>query len=274
MLMSESKLPFEERIPIVLKIINEAKEPIGYTELHEKVKAATGIKISKHTLNKCLDYLLFNRQIEKNEIKGRGNPVKYSINHDSFVSKPNERIEAYAHVFERLLDDNSPFGTEANQYRIIADEISLLTTRLIMRLFIYSIRTDRRHAFDDYKSAIKTELVPYMLQISKLVKPPLTMSSETFSLLKIIFHENVANFCKKQNHSLEKIPEDELRDLLSWYLSEYKNESSEYVYQKTEVPERSDINRFGESKYLGMYVEEKEILSKTLQELRRKKNNG
>lgn len=273
MLMSASKLSFEERVPIVLKIIKEAKEPIGYTELHEKIKSETGVKISKHTLNKCLDFLLFNRQIEKIETKGRGNPIKYSVNHDVFVSKPHERIEAYAYILEHLIDkvdNDSPFGAEAIHYRIIANEMSLLTARLTVRLYQYSKRKDRSQAVEEYKSAIETELVPYMLKMRDLVRPPLTMSTETVALLLTIFCDNVNIFCEKLPHSLQNITEDEAQYLLSLGHSIEMNESPKYIYQKTEVPETLDVSRFGESKYLDMYIEEKEIVSEALKEIRQK----
>lgn len=268
--MVKNKIPFEKRITTVLNIIRENKEPIGYTELYGKVKAETKVKISKHTLNKCLDHLLFTRQIEKIKNRGKGNPVKFSINQESFATKPFERIKGFAYILEHLLENDSPFGTEAIHYRIIASEISLLVTRMIFHLSEASKQNDCDKAFDSYKLALDTELYPYMLEIGKLAQSPIKMSPLTVSLLEKIFYENVYLFCMQQNNPLEEITKDELDFICSLY--ENDSPDSEYVYQKTEIPEILELNNLYESNYLDMYIEEKEIFAKVLKELRQKKN--
>ena len=77
--MVNQKISFIDRIPDVLKIIEESDTPIRYTEIHEKLKNKTCVKISKHTLNKCLNHLIFSSHIDKKVVKARGHPVYYSI---------------------------------------------------------------------------------------------------------------------------------------------------------------------------------------------------
>lgn len=134
-----------------------------------------------------------------------------------------------------------------------------------MHLSETSNHPDSDKALDYYKLALDTELYPYMLEIGKLALPPLKISPKTVSLLMEMFYKNVNDFCMKKHHPLEYITNEELNEILSNFNEEYSE--GKYIYQKTEIPETSDID------YLNMYIEEMELFTEILKEMRQKKKS-
>jgi hypothetical protein len=195
--MTKTRVTFEKRVPAVLKIIREAEKPMGNTELYNRLKEETGVKISKTTFNKCLKYLLSTSEIVRTEEKGQGNPVTYSLNINYYIYKTEERVGFYARLLEHFADNYSPYGTEANLWSVLAREISGISVSLISALMYYSRRSDRYTAYEDYRKTIETEILPHMLAIHKLVKPPIQMHRPTVDILFTLFNESILSSMNK-----------------------------------------------------------------------------
>jgi hypothetical protein len=189
--MVNQKISFIDRIPDVLKIIEESDTPIRYTEIHEKLKNKTCVKISKHTLNKCLNHLIFSSHIDKKVVKARGHPVYYSINPSAYnfdfdVSSRRD------HLLE-LLQNESLVEYDKHQCTAIDMHLSLLIMNLINQLSTYSKNNKRNEALEDYKLYLDSHLLPSLLKMTELVKPPLVITDDTHSKLHNMY--NSVNHC-------------------------------------------------------------------------------
>ncbi len=200
--MQASKIPFEERVPHVLKIISEAEKPIMHGEIHAKLIAETKIKVSKHTLNKCLNYLEFTGQIKKTEIKGRGNPCIYSANDVPFSRKFSDGIEYHNWFFRQCIQAGNTDRFEKMHYFEISEKIQFLLDALIEELYIYSTAEKRKDASSRYKLFLESQFLPALLKLKELVRPPLTMSEETRGLLSEIFRSGTFEKLVKTSHPL------------------------------------------------------------------------
>lgn len=206
--MPSTRTPYRDRINIVKRIITEAEEPIGYTDLYKRLIKETGVHLSKQTLSKCLDDLCTQKEINKSREKGVGNPVKYSLNLES-NSIPRERIAAKALISEQLVNDYSNIF-ELKHWRIIGGEISEIGCQLVNALYEYSNRNDGKE-LEAYQDRIEKTLVPHMLEIHKLVKYPLTMSEKTTKILsERLFEKNIKSFLKLYD-TQDKDSKEEIR---------------------------------------------------------------
>ncbi|WP_292390447.1 hypothetical protein [Methanosarcina sp. UBA5] len=213
--MPATKISYKSRIPTVLKIIKEAKQPIGYTELHKRLIKETGIKLSKHTLNKCLKQLCIENKINRTDEEGVGNPTKYSMNIES-NSIPHEHI------------------TEDNHWRILGDEISGIICQLIWMLYEYAQRNDGKE-LQDFKDRIEIALVPRLLETHKLVKDPVIMSEKTTETLDELFCESYKTIRNKYYHQPYLISKEDHEKMsqLVWELEKY--------YLNTKNPDLSSL---------------------------------
>jgi hypothetical protein len=208
------KEPFKNLIPSVLEIIKE-NEGIGFSNLHEKLnnqlKDGRGKVASRHTLLKCLNTLLNFNQIRKTIDEGkRGNPVHYYINGACFLTKFDESIEYDAFTLSQLKDDNSPFGFDANHYKLITKNLVPVINSIIDALFDYSGGSAREANFDYW---VETELVPMVYELKKIVKPPLKMSDETYLMLLKIHLLSAFDVLPKvmNEHEVEKLSEEQMK---------------------------------------------------------------
>lgn len=160
-------------------------EPINYTDLHSKLIEETKIKISKHTLNKCINYLLFMQQIIKEHGKGQGNPVYFKMNEYpyKFVIDLKLRRKSLLDKFNR--GDKKSF--EHAQFVGLDIFIGQLNQSLIKAMAKYSKSNKINAANDKYKEYLETQFFPSLIKILELVKPPLEMSEETFIKLINVF---------------------------------------------------------------------------------------
>lgn len=211
--MTTTKVEFKKRVPTVLKIIKEAKRPLGYTELYKELVKETGVNISKRTFSKCLKYLLSTLEIVKTEEKGKGNPVTYSLNKDDFIYKLDERVEFNCYWLERLADDYSPYGTEAQLWTVLAREISNISTSLLAALMSYSERDDRYWALNDYLSTIEIEILPHMQILHKLVKPPIKLNPSTAYLLFKLFNDDILDSIEKPLHPFMRVTRKQEKEI-------------------------------------------------------------
>ena len=227
------KIHFEERTYDVLKIIREVGE-VGFNELFEKLTKGTN-RISKTTLDKCLNYLVRSQQVKRREEIGQGNPVKYSFNNDLYLFKHLERIEANAFKNKGMLDDKSPLGAEkANMWVDIENEIAIINVALIHALWYYSIRPDRGKAYNEYSEAITEFIVPYLLKLHELVKPPLKMSDETLEILLKRVEEKLSYEISNHPHSLGgKTTAEELDEVNRLF---FEKEEAKDIFQTIRNP--------------------------------------
>lgn len=184
--MPATKISYKNRIPTVIKIIEEAKEPIEYTELHSRLIKETGVKLSKHTLNKCLEQLYTESRIKKSKEKGVGGPVKYSMN----IVIPTEHI------------------TEDHQWKILDNEISGILYEFILAFYAYSFINNRKE-FEDCKDRIEITRVPRIFEIQKLVKRPVIISKKPTETLSKELYKSFRGFRNKVFHMYNKITKEE-----------------------------------------------------------------
>lgn len=268
--MTKTKMAFEIRVPTVLKLIRAAEKPIGYTELYNKLKEETGIKISKSTFSKCLDYLLSTCDIIKTEEKGPGNPVKYSVNNDYFIYKTMERIAVSSYLLNYFSDDSSPYGTEANLWSNLSDEISDIVISLVSALCYYSQRDDRHDALDDYRNTIETELVPHILELHKLVRPPVRMTGSTAYILFKLFHENIVDSAKKPLHPFMALTPEEDEKINSLVKEKIAKRGTVF---REKIPKNCDTMHIESSEYINEFIKYVEMQSEAFFEIRKYENN-
>lgn len=269
--MTNTKLPFIERVPEVLKIIKEAKEPIERKEIYNKLKEKTGIKISKTTFEKCLSYLVSTCEITKTKERAPGNPVKYSANNDDFICKTKERIEVSSYLLKYFSKDSSPYGTEANLWIYLADEISDIVMSLISALFYYSQIEKPNEAFESYRHTIEAELVPHMLELHELVRSPIKMTRSTAYILFKLFHENIADSTKKPVHPFMDLTPEE-REKISRLVNEKLNKSGTVFREK--IPDSFDLNHIKDSNFIKEYIKYVEMQSEAFFEVRKYEDNA
>jgi hypothetical protein len=251
------KITFEERAEDVLKIIQEAEKPLGFNELLN-ILTSDANKISKTTLGRCLNYLVLTNQINKNNEIGKGNPVKFSANEDQLLFlKSFDRLEYNELTLRKMFDDKSPYGAEANHWRFIAAEIAYIEALLIRALYVYSVRPDRNHAYEDYKKAIDG-LTLHMSELHKLAKS-IKMSDETLSILKLRYDTIHSNLVTESLHSLGKMTKEE-------------QEEMNLVFDK--LQKKYDINlNYANSEDYNKMIEIKKELSKAFFEIRKRNEN-
>jgi hypothetical protein len=197
--MTVPKIPFEERVPLVLKIINEAKKPIMYGEIHAKLITETGVKISKHTLNKCLSYMEFDNQITKTKVKGKaGNPVLYSIPEllhpcDTFSGD----IAAFSQLYEQSKTENDTDFMESTHHIDITQKIQYLLRKLIEELHLYSTTKQRHEAGNRYDMFLRAQILPSLRVLKNLVKSPI-MSDYTYKMLLKAFNNGPRDIMEKE----------------------------------------------------------------------------
>lgn len=276
--MTNTKIPFEERVPVVLKLIREAKEPISRKELYNKLKEETGVKISKTTFEKCLNYLLSTCDITKTEEKGPGSPVKFSINYDYFIYKTKERIAVSSYLLNYFSEDSSPYGTEANLWSKLSDEISDIVMSLVLALSNYSQRNDRKKAINEYYNTIETELVPHILELHKLVRPPVRMTSFTSYILFKLFYEDIVNEAKKPLHPLMSLTPEEKEKVN--HLVKEKIDKNGIIFRE-EIPKSFDLSHIEEfdlrhiknSEFIREYIKYVEMKREAFFEIRKYEEN-
>lgn len=174
-------MSFYDRIPKVLSIIEE-HEPINYTDLHNKLIKETGKKISKHTLNKCIKFLLFTSHIKKEERIGQGKPVYFKIS--EFPLKLDIDVDLRRKDLLVKLESGDTESFEYGQFADLNMHIGLLNISLIKELYIYSQNSNTHRAFVDYSEFLHNQFLPSLENIVKLVKPPLGISKEV--LVKLL----------------------------------------------------------------------------------------
>lgn len=269
--MKKTRATFEERVPIVLNLIREAEKPIGFTELYNKLREKTGEKISKTTFNKCLDYLLSTCDINKTYEKGRGGPVKYSVNHDYFIYKTAERIEVSSYLLKYFSEDSSPYGTEANLWSVLSEEISDIVMSLVLALSHYSQGKNKLKAINDYHNTIEAEIVPHLLELPKLVNTPIKMTSFTVYILFKLFHENIVDSAKKPPHPFMSLTPEEKEKID--YLVNEKIVKSGIVFRE-EIPKSFDLSHIEDSEFIKEYIKYIEMKSEAFFEIRKYEDNG
>jgi len=269
--MKKTRATFEERVPVVLNLIREAEKPIGFTELYNRLREKTGEKISKTTFNKCLDYLSSTCDINKTYEKGRGGPVKYSVNQDYFIYKTAERIDVSSYLLKYFSENSSPYGTEANLWSVLSEEISDIVISLVLALSHYSQGKNKLKAINDYNNTIEAEIVPHLLKLPQLVNSPIKMTSFTVYILFKLFHENIVDSAKKPHHPFMSLTPEEKEKID--YLVNEKIVKSGIVF-KEEVPKSFDLSHIEDSEFIKEYIKYVEMKSEAFFEIRKYEDNG
>jgi hypothetical protein len=261
----KANVPFKERVPTVLKIIEEAEEPIQYKELLEKLRDKTGVKISEHTLIKCLDQLLVMQNIAKIKEKGRGNPVKYYMKKTKFTQQPLARLKVNSLLLKQFADDDSPFGTEANLWSVITFELSQVVAFLIDALYAYSKLSNsgnkdaRQNAYLQYKGRIETVLVPFMEAMHELVKRPVEMSIATELILFNLFIKPFNIIPCKPLHPFQHMSKNESDEMIKLVSKDGGN--TDFVFIK-EISEKIDLEHIEDFEPLKTRINSMKMLSK------------
>lgn len=127
------KTDYNKHMSFVLGIIRR-NGPICYSQLHNRYIEESGICISKHTLNKCIDNLRFKQIITKEERKGRGNPVYFSLNEKGY--KKDVDLDTICGILRILLEDGAvKISTDGKNLHIKEPLDSPLWNGILGRLF-------------------------------------------------------------------------------------------------------------------------------------------
>jgi len=173
------KSSYKAQIPNIFEIIKECGT-IQYSQLYAKMKEKTGLKMSKHTLNKGLDYLLFSGRIIRETRSGKKNKeVYFSIN------------ESVYNNFEKLINNQCQTLSEMKitgdvkydrfQKTYIDMSLGDLTRSLIHAIARHSQNPKIVNADDELEKYLLTCFVPGILHVAKLASGQLEMSQETAS---------------------------------------------------------------------------------------------
>ncbi|WP_321420485.1 hypothetical protein [uncultured Methanomethylovorans sp.] len=98
------KTNYDKHTPFVLGIIQRSG-PIRYSHLYNRYIEESGICVSKHTLNKCIEDLLLKQIITREEQRGRGNPVYFSLNEKGY--KKDVDLDTILGILRKLLEDGA-----------------------------------------------------------------------------------------------------------------------------------------------------------------------
>lgn len=174
-----------ERCKDIMEILESQSVPIKNTDLQKQLRQETKIKVSPSTLSKCLKRLVFTGWVNRIETKGRGNPVYYEANkaHDVHRSDLLIKHDRNLLMIPENLNDCGQFGFNFRHFGIICIHLSPLINTLIDELYTFSNSKKRRDANEIYRMYLETQLLPSLIDLLEIVKPPLKMSEETHAAL-------------------------------------------------------------------------------------------
>ncbi|WP_135611661.1 hypothetical protein [Methanococcoides sp. AM1] len=177
------KKPFTKTCDTILEIIKESEDPILTKDIHSKLIERTGTKSSHSTVVKCLKRLVSIHEIEREEICGKGNPVVYSFTNRAPFSIFNKQIDESREIL--IENDMVSKGDYVSTAQLINFDVSftILIRELLKALGEYSNSENRRNAEIEFKQFTEAVFVPALNDITKLVKPPLNMTTKLSLLL-------------------------------------------------------------------------------------------
>lgn len=168
-----------EKIGYIIKILDNFS-PLQYNELYDKLNAEIGNTISKSTFERCLNFLISSGQITHRPISGcgRGKHVQISksvastnFGYSSIFSWRTEKIMT-------ALTSEPPSVIELHHWKVIWTQISSILRVLVSELYAYSNWRNKQAGANRYDKFLKTQLIPSLTGLSKLVSP-LEMSNYT-----------------------------------------------------------------------------------------------
>jgi len=167
----------------ILEILDE-KNQMKHTDLLNMCRNRMGKKISKHTFNKSITYLLFMGHIKKESPGGRGDPKVYSIDGGQYIN--DKYLIANRERLVKLIEsDQEQYAAIHFQYLDIA--LCILNRSLIHALMSYSQARTKPEAKEIFELYIEAKMIPFAREILNLVKSPLPIEDSTYIKLLNVF---------------------------------------------------------------------------------------
>lgn len=176
------KATYESQLPRVLEIIKQ-NGPINRSQILLKLQESAGNKVSGHTLGKCLERLSSFTYIYKTEGKGRGAPDLYFINPEgrNLVVDIEQKRAELVRKMEACNSEDDRLSCEQAVIDELTQYIGYFMEGYLDELRDYSTASNMKTAERKLQGFLNLQLLPGLHEVSKLMKPPLTISKEKYN---------------------------------------------------------------------------------------------